>query len=78
LTIYPNPSNGEINIQGTTAAEEVTVTITDAQGRIVYTNVSNGVAMNEQINLENMGSGIYFVRLASNNAQRVERIVIAD
>ena len=78
LTIYPNPSNGEINIQGTTAAEEVTVTITDAQGRIVYTNVSNGVAMNEQINLENMGSCIYFVRLASNNAQRVERIVIAD
>jgi hypothetical protein len=78
LTIYPNPSNGEINIQGTTAAEEVTVTITDAQGRIVYTNVSNGVAMNQQINLENMGAGIYFVRLASKNAQRVERIVIAD
>lgn len=78
LTIYPNPSNGEINIQGTTVAEEVTVTITDAQGRIVYANISNGAAMNVQINLDNMGAGIYFVRLASNNAQRVERIVIAD
>lgn len=78
LTIYPNPSNGQINIQGTTVAEEVTVTITDAQGRIVYVSVSNGATMNEQINLVNMGAGIYFVRLASNNAQRVERIVVAD
>ncbi len=78
LTIYPNPSNGQINIQGATSAEEVTVTVTDAQGRVVFAVVSNGAAMNEQINLENMGAGIYFVRLASNNAQRVERIVIAD
>jgi hypothetical protein len=78
LTVYPNPSNGVMNIQGTTDAAFVEYTITDAQGRVIKSGSVAGSSMNEQVNLSNVGTGIYFVRLTSRNAQRVERILIIE
>jgi hypothetical protein len=78
LTVYPNPSNGVINIQGSTDATQVEYVITDAQGRVIKNGLIAGASLNEQIDLTQVGAGIYFVRLATQNTQRVERIIIAD
>jgi len=78
LTVNPNPSNGVINIQGSTDATQVEYVITDAQGRVIKNGLIAGASLNEQIDLTQVGAGIYFVRLATQNTQRVERIIIAD
>jgi hypothetical protein len=78
LTVYPNPSTGVINIQGSTDATQVEYSITDAQGRVVSSGAISGSVMNEQVDLSQVGAGIYFVRLSTQNTQRVERIMIAQ
>jgi hypothetical protein len=78
LTIYPNPSNGMINIQGTTDASQVEYAITDAQGRVIKTGSLAGASMNQQVDLSQAGAGIYFLLLSTQNTQRVERILIAE
>lgn len=78
INVYPNPSNGVINIQGTTDASQVEFLITDAQGRVVSSGLISGASSNDQIDLTAVGAGIYFVRLSTQNTQRVERIMIVD
>jgi hypothetical protein len=78
LNVYPNPSNGVINIQGSTDATQVEYVITDAQGRVVSSGFVASNTLNEQVDLSQVGAGVYFVRLSTQNAQRVERVVIVQ
>lgn len=71
LTIYPNPAKDVININSTTAIENVT--ITDMNGRIVK-NITLGV--NEgQINIADLSQGVYILNAVSNGKSVTEKII---
>ena len=76
VNIFPNPASNELFISTSLNTEDLKVTITDVNGRIVgdYNIKTNGSIGNIKLN---MNSGIYFVTLANNNNEKaVKKLVI--
>lgn len=70
VSIYPNPSNGEINIKSETLIDKIKVT--DLLGKIVYE--SNPSKKNEIINIKL--PGVYFVEVSSEGNVITKKIVV--
>lgn len=75
VTIYPNPANDIINISitntlGTLAAENAS--ITDINGRIIKKLTS---VTNNQINVSDLTSGIYFLNIETNEGSTVKKFI---
>ena len=61
LSIYPNPTNSLLNIQFESNIIIDKITITDLSGKTIVVQ-----SQNNQINIENLSSGIYFIQAFSN------------
>ena len=76
ITIYPNPSTGQFNLDLTKIQSEVQVAIYDGVGKQVY----RGSAKNEllQIDLSGLASGMYHIVLrdAEEGASVTKRVSI--
>ncbi len=72
VKVYPNPSEGVINVSNDTNVEN-TIVVTDIAGKIVATKVASTATT---IDLGNFGTGIYLVEVANQNGKKVERVVI--
>lgn len=71
LKIYPNPSDGLINISNTTVIENVI--ITDMNGRIVK-NIALE-ASEGQINISDLSQGVYILNITSNGKSFTKKII---
>jgi len=62
IIIAPNPSNGDFNILQSKSSGDGKIEIFNAVGRIVYLKeiVNSDITA---VNLENVSSGIYFVKV---------------
>ena len=69
--VYPNPSNGNINIKTSTAGP-YQINITNNLGQIVFQNTYDG-AINSPI-IPQLNSGYYIIHLSNNSSQK-KRIV---
>ena len=63
LTIYPNPNNGQFSLN--LPEEECEISIVNNIGQQVFSQKAKGTT---NLNLENLGSGMYFVTVKSTNA----------
>ena len=75
VAIYPNPSKGIFNIAMGTAIPTA-INVYDLTGKIIYTkndfqNNSNEIALD----LSTLSSGIYFVKISSDNQSVTKRII---
>lgn len=77
--VYPNPTMGEVNIQFYLPEnEKYEITIFDMQGRIVKSMRGNNdfsALIENKIDLGNIQSGTYFIKLYSQGKQIIERII---
>ena len=71
VSIYPNPVNGTLYVNGGNA--EFTYEMFNGIGQMVAKGNANG---NVQINASGMAKGVYFLRLTSGSEVRMERIVV--
>ena len=71
LSIYPNPVNGILNIDG--GNTEFDYAMFNGMGQMVLKGNARG---NEQVNVSHLNKGIYFLRLTNGAQVRVERIVV--
>lgn len=71
LSIYPNPTNGLIHIDGLSNFTNVKITVFNYLGKLIY---SSGANFNETI-LLNEKKGIYFIKISSKEQQIVYRVV---
>ncbi|UTW64411.1 T9SS type A sorting domain-containing protein [bacterium SCSIO 12741] len=66
LSIYPNPSSGQINIQWpeSLSGETVTLSMTDVSGKIVeqWVRVAQGSQL-ETLSIDNLEAGTYFLEM---------------
>jgi len=69
-SIYPNPANDFVRINGLESAAKVA--IMDAAGRLVD---ESQIGVDGVVSLSNITSGIYFVRVIANGAVSTHRIV---
>lgn len=83
VTIYPNPLTAESGTEMFTiavsgASVEMQLTITDAEGREVYSGIENASQNGfvRTISTVNMSAGIYLLRMSTSTELRVEKIVI--
>lgn len=70
LSIYPNPSNGTFNI---TLDGQYDVAVLNSLGQVVY---NKNITDQDEINLGNITSGIYFVTVKSNTKFAAQSIVV--
>jgi hypothetical protein len=75
IGIYPNPTNGILNINLNGVNENPDLTILTLQGQVVYTEklVANTT---KQLDLTVYPKGVYFIKLSSDKVLKIERIVI--
>jgi hypothetical protein len=81
LTVSPNPGNGVFVLNCSLGStENVTVTVTDALGRAVYTHTeaSNGSAFRTELDLSALAPGMYNVQVANGESVGVTKLVIAQ
>ena len=71
-SVYPNPTTGILNIEYSTAIETVEVyNITGATVKVIDVNKENKV----QVNISDLESGIYFVKIKTDSNVAISRIV---
>ena len=70
ISVYPNPNNGIVNVDlNNTEATYANIVIFDANGKMVYSNNIINMTQNKvQIDLSNEASGMYFIKVITNNA----------
>ncbi|MBV1923868.1 MAG: CotH kinase family protein, partial [Flavobacteriaceae bacterium] len=73
IKIYPNPANTNINIDFSNEFES-NISIHDILGREVYNSTNN--SSNVNIDVSNLSSGLYMIRLYSNTYNISKKIVI--
>jgi hypothetical protein len=67
VNIYPNPTQGMINVAFQLAnADDVEITVSNLVGDVVSATTKKNVsAVNVQLDLTNQSAGIYFVKIQS-------------
>ncbi len=75
--VYPNPASNEIFVNAVFEANTLwQIELLDATGRII-TNAAKGEGkeLKTRMNLENLESGVYFVRLLANGQYNIKAVV---
>lgn len=72
ISLYPNPTNGLLNIEGLTDGN-YELSIVDVNGRIV--KAANTYTANTSLDMTDIQNGVYLVHILKNNSERVIRII---
>jgi hypothetical protein len=72
ISVFPNPMNDILHVECNTATA-ANIIITDAAGRIVYTQQFVGHAT--QINTTDFAAGVYFVNVKTNSEETMVKVV---
>jgi len=74
IQVYPNPTSGELNIEGISATDQITLTMKNILGEEVKINherFSNKI----KINTEHLSIGIYFLNITQDNQESMHKII---
>lgn len=76
IKLYPNPNKGTFKIDladKNLSKSDVNITIFDVFGKQVYSSISNENQI--EINIENLQSGVYLIRLNSNEISKIFQFI---
>lgn len=73
-SVYPVPATDQLNIELPSTVETANVTISDVQGRQVYSTLLNGGK--KTIDVSNMNKGMYIVKITSDATSVTKNIII--
>ena len=78
VSVYPNPNNGSFTLSINANVADLTIKITDMQGRVVYASVENNVNAGfvKQISLDTQSSGMYLMHIITNGEQQTKKISV--
>ena len=71
-SVYPNPTNGLINITGKVNNAKVY----DVTGKLMAEQNFNSMDYSKAMNLQSLNEGLYLVHLSNSNASAVKKIII--
>ena len=73
--VYPNPSNGEINIKSRIDISEATISIFDMNGRKVFSQKVE-VHQAATINASGLNAGVYVMQIEGANRSQTTKLII--
>ncbi len=80
FAVYPNPNNGNFNIQFTSNASNgngVKVLVHDMRGRVILeNNFENSTTFNQNIQLTNAQAGVYLLTVTDGDVKETKKIVV--
>jgi len=76
LTVYPNPTNGNIQVNFTTEAGISNITVMNAAGSILLNLSDTQISPLMEIELDTFPAGVYFLQFQANGVSHVEKIVL--
>lgn len=74
FAVYPNPSNGLVNLASKNNMAINAIQITDLNGRVVRNINTNGVS-ETQINISDLTTGLYFLNVQTDSGSGTTKIV---
>ncbi len=78
LSIAPNPSNGNINLNASWAQGTANIQVIDISGKLVYSSMVNTARGQRSValNMQDLANGSYLVKVISNNKVETAKLVI--
>lgn len=79
MKLYPNPGNGQFNLQlNSSQPDVISIKVYDAIGTLVYSrlNVETTSQFNTALNLQDLPVGMYYVEVNGTQINKVNRIMI--
>jgi len=76
IRIYPNPSNGQINIRINQFIGKVNLQVIDLNGRVVYSLNDTDFNIEKSINLNHLQSGMYVVKINGSELNYTKKIIL--
>ena len=73
--IYPNPSNGTFKIELGEVKDEVTITVVDALGRVIKTDVIPAFSGSYSLNLARFAAGAYTIQLKTEKGIIIKKLM---
>ncbi len=78
INLYPNPTQGLVNIHLPTQKEKLKLSVISLSGKIIFSKEvkadSNGIFT--QIDLSNMRKGVYLLRMSNENYNETKKIIV--
>jgi hypothetical protein len=75
VSIFPNPSNGQFNININQYSGKVNIQVADLNGREVYTSKNELFNSEKAIDLQMLESGIYVLRISGEGLNYSQKII---
>ncbi|WP_395066000.1 T9SS-dependent M36 family metallopeptidase [Flavobacterium sp.] len=75
LKVYPNPSNGLINIKINNYQGKLTIQVIDINGRMVDEYKNENFNIEKSIDLKNLQSGMYIIKITGDNLNFTQKII---
>ncbi|WMW78162.1 T9SS-dependent M36 family metallopeptidase [Flavobacterium sp. 20NA77.7] len=76
FNIYPNPTNGNVNIQIHNYSGALQVKVYDLNGRQVFTQNISNFELSHSLNLGNLTTGVYVLKLEGEQLNHTQKIII--
>jgi hypothetical protein len=76
LAMYPNPATSQTTLMVDGLTNSAKVFVNDIQGRTINTYTINKGQSIIRINTEGLASGVYYVRVVSNNLIKTEKLIV--
>ena len=74
--VYPNPANTQATLQINGLNQDAKIVISDLQGRILSQEEISASTTTYTINLNNMASGVYYVRIVTDNVISTQKLIV--
>jgi len=76
FVIYPNPSKGLFNIVFKKESSSIKFSVYDVTGKIVYSKYAKKFSNKQELYLNNLSTGVYFLEIESNNKITTKKLII--
>lgn len=72
FVVFPNPANDQLTIVGNQLSAAAKVSIVNSLGQLMY---AGNIPANHTLDIQNLTSGIYYVKLSDNGSTAVKKII---
>ncbi|WP_309642659.1 T9SS-dependent M36 family metallopeptidase [Flavobacterium sp.] len=75
IRVYPNPSNSIVNVRVNKFVGKLAIQLIDINGRVILNQVDDNFNIEKAINISNLQSGIYIVKITGNDLNYSQKLI---
>ncbi|MBR5254899.1 MAG: T9SS type A sorting domain-containing protein, partial [Bacteroidales bacterium] len=76
VSLYPNPASDNATLDINGLNQDAKIVISDLQGRILSQDNINAGTTRYTINVSDMASGVYYIRIITNNVVSTQKLIV--